>query len=92
MKTNELAQMRQNDAEQKERSQTIRHGRKDCACCSRGFFLPHTGKKKSETTEERIERLRKAMKEAAARLDFIEAAQLRDELLALEKRNEAKTL
>lgn len=34
---------------------------------------------------ERIEQLKKRMKEAAAQFDFILAAQLRDELLALEK-------
>ena len=34
---------------------------------------------------ERIEDLRKRMKEAAARFDFVEAAALRDELLRLEK-------
>lgn len=35
--------------------------------------------------QERIEQLKKRMKEAAAQFDFILAAQLRDELLALEK-------
>lgn len=35
--------------------------------------------------QERIEQLKKQMKEAAAQFDFILAAQLRDELLALEK-------
>ncbi len=39
----------------------------------------------NEPTEVRIERLRKQMKEAAAKLDFITAAALRDELLQLEK-------
>ncbi len=39
---------------------------------------------KKETPEARIERLRKLMKEAAARFDFIEAAQLRDEICRLE--------
>jgi len=38
----------------------------------------------TETTAERIERLRAQMKKAAAEFDFILAAQLRDELLALE--------
>lgn len=91
VKTNDLAQMRQNDAEQK--SAPKRYGTEERAVhVAAEDFSAAYGKKKSETTEERIERLRKAMKEAAARLDFIEAAQLRDELLALEKRNEAKTL
>lgn len=91
MKTNELAQMRQNDAEQKNAPKPYGTEERIVHVAAEDFFAAY-GKKKSETTEERIERLRKAMKEAAARLDFIEAAQLRDELLALEKRNEAKTL
>ena len=36
-----------------------------------------------------IERLRKNMIEAAKNMDFIEAAQLRDELLKLEQRKKA---
>lgn len=91
VKTNELAQMRQNDAEQKNAPKPYGTEERIVHVAAEDFFAAY-GKKKSETTEERIERLRKAMKEAAARLDFIEAAQLRDELLALEKRNEAKTL
>lgn len=91
MKTNELAQMRQNDAEQKNAPKPYGTKERTVHVAAEDFSATY-GKKKSETTEERIERLRKAMKEAAARLDFIEAAQLRDELLALEKRNEAKTL
>lgn len=91
MKTNELAQMRQNDAEQKNAPKPYGTEERTVHVAAEDFSAAY-GKKKSETTEERIERLRKAMKEAAARLDFIEAAQLRDELLALEKRNEAKTL
>lgn len=42
--------------------------------------------KASETIEEKKERLQKAMKQAAAAFDFILAAQLRDELLALDKK------
>lgn len=91
VKTNELAQMRQNDAEQKNAPKPYGTEERTVHVAAEDFSAAY-GKKKSETTEERIERLRKAMKEAAARLDFIEAAQLRDELLALEKRNEAKTL
>lgn len=91
VKTNELAQMRQNDAEQKNAPKPYGTEERTMHVAAEDFSATY-GKKKSETTEERIERLRKAMKEAAARLDFIEAAQLRDELLALEKRNEAKTL
>lgn len=91
VKTNELAQMRQNYAEQKNAPKPYGTEERTVHVAAEDFSAAY-GKKKSETTEERIERLRKAMKEAAARLDFIEAAQLRDELLALEKRNEAKTL
>lgn len=91
VKTNELAQMRQNDAEQKNAPKPYGTEERTVHVAAEDISAAY-GKKKSETTEERIERLRKAMKEAAARLDFIEAAQLRDELLALEKRNEAKTL
>lgn len=40
--------------------------------------------KSNVTTEQRIEHLRREMKNAAARLDFMLAAQLRDELLTLE--------
>ena len=85
MKTNELAQMRQNDAEQKNAPKPYGTEERTVHVAAEDFSATY-GKKKSETTEERIERLRKAMKEAAARLDFIEAAQLRDELLALEKK------
>lgn len=85
VKTNELAQMRQNDAEQKKAPKPYSTEERTVHVAAEDFSAAY-GKKKSETTEERIERLRKAMKEAAARLDFIEAAQLRDELLALEKK------
>lgn len=40
---------------------------------------------KAEDTGQRIETLQRQMKEAAARFDFILAAQLRDELIQLEK-------
>ncbi len=85
VKTNELAQMRQNDAEQKNAPKPYGTEERTVHVAAEDFSAAY-GKKKSETPEERIERLRKAMKEAAARLDFIEAAQLRDELLALEKK------
>lgn len=85
VKTNELAQMRQNDAEQKNAPKPYSTEERTLHVAAEDFSAAY-GKKKSETTEERIERLRKAMKEAAAKLDFIEAAQLRDELLALEKK------
>ena len=42
---------------------------------------------KGENTSDRIDQLRRLMKEASAKMDFILAAQLRDELLALEKQN-----
>ena len=37
---------------------------------------------------ERLERLKRQMKEAAAKFDFVLAAQLRDEIFQLEKKNE----
>lgn len=40
---------------------------------------------KTETPEERIEKLKYKMKEAAEKLDFVTAAQYRDEMLRLEK-------
>lgn len=43
-------------------------------------------KKKTMTPDEKIEILKKQMKEAATSFDFVLAAQLRDEILELEKR------
>lgn len=45
----------------------------------------YQGGKSGETAEERIARLKKEMKEAASKFDFILAAQLRDEIIQLEK-------
>jgi len=47
------------------------------------YGTPKTENKESK--EQKKERLQKAMKKAAATFDFITAAQLRDELLALDK-------
>lgn len=47
----------------------------------------NSGTVATESVEQRIERLKKQMKEAAARLDFVLAAQLRDEMLLLEKQS-----
>ena len=44
-----------------------------------------------EQLEKSIERTRKQMMEAAKKLDFIEAAQLRDELLKMEDLLKTKT-
>lgn len=44
------------------------------------------GKANEETIEQKKVRLQKEMKKAAAAFDFITAAQLRDELLALDKK------
>lgn len=44
------------------------------------------GKRKNETTEQQMERLKKQMEEAARKFDFILAAQIRDELLRIERR------
>ena len=49
------------------------------------------GRGSKETVEQRIERLRGQMKRAAAQLDFVMAAQLRDELLALEKNRKTES-
>lgn len=46
------------------------------------------GKRKGETKEQTIERMKKQMKEAASKFDFILAAQIRDELLRFEKGQE----
>ena len=46
-----------------------------------------SGTTATESVEQRVERLKKQMKEAAARLDFVLAAQLRDEMLLLEKQS-----
>lgn len=43
------------------------------------------GQRKNETKEQAIERLKKLMKNAAAKFDFILAAQIRDEMLKLER-------
>lgn len=43
--------------------------------------------KKTQNAERTVEELQRQMKEAAARLDFVLAAQLRDELLQLERNN-----
>ena len=42
--------------------------------------------KKSVTKEEQIERLKRLMKDAASKFDFVLAAQLRDEIFQLEKK------
>ena len=41
--------------------------------------------------EKTIERTRRLMQEAAKKLDFVQAAQFRDEMLRLEKLLETKT-
>lgn len=49
-----------------------------------GAYGKRTAAAPDESGEERVERLRREMKEAASKFDFILAAQLRDELLKLE--------
>ena len=39
----------------------------------------------NESVEQKLERLRRKMKDAADKLDFVTAAQIRDEMLLLEK-------
>ena len=41
---------------------------------------------KTDAAPQTADQLRKAMREAAARLDFVEAARLRDQLLMIEKK------
>jgi len=47
---------------------------------------PAYEKRKGETTEQQVERLKKQMEEAAKKFDFILAAQIRDEIIRIEKR------
>ena len=81
---NELAQMRKNSEAKNVQSRSYELDNNPMPKVAESPNVSY-GKASAEGLEERIERLRKAMKAAAARLDFVEAAQLRDELLALEK-------
>lgn len=47
---------------------------------------PAYEKRKGETTEQQVERLKKQMEEAAKKFDFILAAQIRDEIIRIERR------
>lgn len=69
----------------KEKEQHRLYGISDSATAKVAETAVDYGRDCKETVELRIERLRGQMKRAAAQLDFVMAAQLRDELLALEK-------
>lgn len=92
IETNELVAMRRRTETEREGGYTVAGGRGEKIETGRvAETAAAYGKqpKKAETTEQRIHRLRKEMKAAAARFDFIEAAALRDELLKLEAEAEA---
>lgn len=69
----------------KEKEQHRLYGISDSATAKVAETAVDYGRDCKETVELRIERLRGQMKRAATQLDFVMAAQLRDELLALEK-------
>ena len=58
---------------------------KDFAPATAAEAAPVYGGAADEPVEKRVERLRRQMKAAAAKFDFVTAAQLRDEILRLEK-------
>ncbi len=58
---------------------------KDFAPATAAEAAPVYGGAADEPAEKRVERLRRQMKAAAAKFDFVTAAQLRDEILRLEK-------
>ena len=83
IKTNQLTEL--SEARQSEKSATTYDLRQTSTLKAAGDQAVY-GKK--ETYEERHARLEKQMKAAAEQLDFVLAAQLRDELLAIEKEHE----
>ncbi len=78
VETNELAQLKKAADERK--NYTVQKPEMSQAAEPVAAY----GRQKDEPVEKRIERLRRQMKEAAVRLDFVLAAQYRDELLMLE--------
>lgn len=92
LESNELVALKKkSDTEKNKGGQTYgKAGTYDRANASRLLVAAekqteYGAKKAGETQEKRIERLKKEMKEAAAKFDFVLAAQLRDEILKLEK-------
>ncbi len=83
IKTNQLTEL--SEARQSEKSATTYDLRQTSTLKAAEDQVVY-GKK--ETYEERHARLEKQMKAAAEQLDFVLAAQLRDELLAIEKEHE----
>lgn len=83
IKTNQLTEL--SEARQSEKSATT-YDLRQTSTLKAAEDQAVYGKK--ETYEERHARLEKQMKAAAEQLDFVLAAQLRDELLAIEKEHE----
>lgn len=83
IKTNQLTEL--SEARQSEKSTTT-YDLRQTSTLKAAEDQTVYGKK--ETYEERHARLEKQMKAAAEQLDFVLAAQLRDELLAIEKEHE----
>ena len=83
IKTNQLTEL--SEARQSEKSTTT-YDLRQTSTLKAAEDQAVYGKK--ETYEERHARLEKQMKAAAEQLDFVLAAQLRDELLAIEKEHE----
>lgn len=83
IKTNQLTEL--SEAQQSEKSATT-YDLRQTSTLKAAEDQAVYGKK--ETYEERHARLEKQMKAAAEQLDFVLAAQLRDELLAIEKEHE----
>ncbi len=93
IESNELVAMQRERMRRQQGTGTAATGAKPYAIeeglsaqAAEGMAAYNTTKKgKAETVEEKKERLRKAMKKAAENFDFVIAAQIRDELLALDK-------
>ncbi len=93
IESNELVAMQRERMRRQQGTDTAATGAKPYAIeeglsaqAAEGMAAYSTTKKgKAETVEEKKERLRKAMKKAAENFDFVIAAQIRDELLALDK-------
>lgn len=78
---NELATIGKEQAETRERTTYVATPEERLEVAAEAFVAYAT----DEPLSQRIERVKKQMKEAAAKMDFVTAAQLRDILLSLEK-------
>lgn len=79
--SNELASIGKEQAEAKERATYSTNHEERIDLAAETFVAYAT----DEPLEKRIERVKKQMKDAAAKMDFVTAAQLRDILLSLER-------